>query len=242
MAIVTAAAGVPVAKHGNRRVTSQTGSADVLIELGVNVEADVTQVEACLDELGICFCFSPLMHPSMRRVASVRKKLDTTTIFNLLGPLANPARAPLQLLGVGHPELRPKLAGALAALGTTRALVVCGADGLDEVTLSGVTHITDVQPEFSCEYEWTPSDFGLSPAPLDTLQVDGVEASAKVIRNILAGTLGPARDIVLMNAAAALFCAGKSQDLGECVRLTAQAIDNGTAGKLLENLAERSHQ
>src|SRR5436190_10583843 len=142
-ALVTAAAGVAVAKHGNRRVTSRTGSADVLQQLGVNVEATVPVVETCLDELGICFCFAPLLHPAMKQVAEVRRKLGVPTIFNLLGPLTNPASAPFQMIGVGRPELRHLLAQALTLLGTRHAIVVHGDDGLDEVTLGGLTQVTD---------------------------------------------------------------------------------------------------
>ena len=141
-ALVTAAAGVPVAKHGNRGITSRSGSADVLAALGVNIEAPVAVVERCLDELGICFCFAPQLHPSMKHVAAVRRQLGVPTIFNILGPLCNPAAAPFQLLGVGRPPLRPLLAAALARLGTQRAAVVSGADGLDEVTLAAATHVT----------------------------------------------------------------------------------------------------
>ena len=143
-AIVVAAAGVPVAKHGNRSITSKSGSADALAELGVNINASLERVEACLDQLGICFCFAPLMHPSMKRVAEVRKKLGMPTIFNLLGPLSNPAGAPFQVVGVGLPDLRPLLAEALQLLGSQRAIVVQGEDGLDEVTLAGPTRVTEV--------------------------------------------------------------------------------------------------
>src|SRR3954465_1144804 len=143
-AIVAAAAGVPVAKHGNRSITSCSGSADVLTELGVNINASTFQVEACLDELGLCFCFAPLAHPAMKHVAAVRQKLGIRTIFNILGPLVNPAGACYQLLGAGRPELRPPLAGAVAKLGTQRTLVVSGEDGLGDVTLAGATQVTDV--------------------------------------------------------------------------------------------------
>src|SRR5262245_4878062 len=143
-AIVAAAAGVPVAKHGNRSITSRSGSADVLAELGVNINASIAQVEACLDELGLCFCFAPLMHPSIKHVAQVRRKLGIRTIFNILGPLVNPAGACFQVLGAGRPELRPLLAGAMQRLGTKRTLVVSGEDGLGDVTLAGDTHVTEV--------------------------------------------------------------------------------------------------
>lgn len=240
-AIVTAAAGVPVAKHGNRKITSLCGSADVLFELGVNVEASVAQVERCLDELGICFCFAPLMHPAMKQVAAVRKTLGFPTIFNLLGPLANPAGAPHQLLGVGRPELRPQLAAALQKLGTQRSLVVCGADGLDEVTLAAITHVTEVTPDGLREFTWTPEDFGLDSAPLTSLAVESAASSGAMIRQILKGETGPPRDIVVLNTAAALFAAGVSDDLRECAARAAAAIDRGLAGQLLGRLVEMSH-
>src|SRR3954452_1685727 len=141
-AIVAAAAGVPVAKHGNRSITSCSGSADMLTELGVNIHASTTQVEACLNELGLCFCFAPLAHPAMKHVAAVRKRLGIRTIFNILGPLVNPAGASYQVLGAGRPELRPLLAGAIKRLGTMRTYVVCGEDCLGDVTLAGITQVT----------------------------------------------------------------------------------------------------
>jgi len=200
-ALVTAAAGVPVAKHGNRRVTSRSGSADVLAALGVNVDADVPCVERCLDELGICFCFAPRLHTSMKHVAAVRQKLGTPTIFNLLGPLVNPAAAPFQLLGVGRQELRPLLAEALNILGTERALVICGEDGLDEVTLAGTTRVSEVREGVVHEFTWRPEDFGLQTAGLESMKISGPEESATLIRAILAGQPGPPRDIVVLNAA-----------------------------------------
>lgn len=240
-AIVTAAAGVPVAKHGNRRISSRSGSSDVLTALGVNVEADVDRVEACLAELGICFCFAPLMHPAMKHVAEVRKKLGVPTIFNMLGPLANPASAPIQLLGVGRDELRPLLAGALLHLGVHRALVVCGRDGLDEVTLSGPTDVTEVTDESLREYTWTPENFGIAAAPLDTLCVAGAEESAQIIRDLLDGQPGPARDIVILNAAAALVAADAVDSPQAGAQRAAAAIDSGDARYLLTKLAQLSH-
>lgn len=240
-AIVTAAAGVPVAKHGNRSYTSKSGSADVLAELGVNIEATVPQVEACLEELGICFCFAPLMHPSMKNVAAVRKKLGVPTIFNLLGPLVNPAGAQFQLLGVGRPELRPLIAQVLQLLGLKRALAVSGEDGLDEVTLAGATHVTEVGPQGLREFTWTPEEFGLSRSVLDSLKIEGPSESAAMIRQILAGEPGPPRDIVVLNAAAALITAAKSPTPREAATAAAAAIDSGAAEALLARLAERSH-
>ncbi len=240
-ALVVAAAGAPVAKHGNRAVTSRTGSADALAALGVNVSASVAQVERCLDELGICFCFAPLMHPSMKQVAEVRKQLGFPTIFNLLGPLANPASAPFQVVGVGRSELRPLVAEALMLLGTRRALVVHGEDGLDEVTLAGPTRVTEVSADGLRNFSWTPSDFGLSPTSLESLQVSGPEDSARVIREVLAARPGAAYDIVVINAAAALWTAGKAESPAACAELAAGAIETGAALALLENLITLSN-
>jgi anthranilate phosphoribosyltransferase len=250
-AIVAAAAGVPVAKHGNRSITSRSGSADVLAELGVNIAASVPQVEACLNELGLCFCFAPLMHPSMRHVAAVRKKLGIRTIFNLLGPLANPAGAQYQLLGAGRPKLRPLLAGAIERLGTRRTLVVSGEDGLGDVTLSGKTYVTEVttlplppaegRGEGLRDFTWQPEDFGINRAQLDALTVDGPAASAAMIRAILAGQPGSPRDIVVLNAAAGLIAAGKTEQPTRAAELAAAAIDSGAARKLLADLVEWSH-
>lgn len=240
-ALVTAAAGVPVAKHGNRSITSKSGSADVLAELGVNIEADVPSVERCLDELGICFCFAPSLHRSMRHVAAVRKQLGVPTIFNLLGPLCNPASARFQLLGVGKPELRPRLSAALALLGTERAVTVCGEDGLDEVTLAGKTNATEVTSSGIREFVWIPEDFGLRTTGLAPLRVDGPSASAEMIQSVLAGDSGPARDIVVLNAAAALWTASKDESPQVCAELAAAAIDSGGARELLDQLAKASH-
>jgi len=240
-ALVTAAAGGHVAKHGNRGVTSRSGSADVLAELGVNIEADIATVERCLDELGICFCFAPLMHPSMKHVAAVRRALGIPTIFNMLGPLSNPASAPYQLLGVGRASLRPVLAAALCLLGTRRAAVVCGADGLDEVSIAAATHVTLIEDSSCQETTWNPEDFKISPSALDTLIVGGPEASAQVIRAVLAGQPGPARDIVVANAGAALWVAGHADSRAAAAYMAQAAIDSGHAQQLLRQLGEVSH-
>jgi anthranilate phosphoribosyltransferase len=239
-ALVTAAGGVPVAKHGNRSITSKSGSADVLAALGVNIDAPVPIVERCLNELGICFCFVPHLHPSMKHVAPVRKRLGVPTIFNLLGPLCNPAGAPFQLLGVGRPALRPLLSAALGLLGTQRAAVVCGADGLDEVTLSGPTQVTLVTPAGLEELSWSPADFGLASGDLSALQVDGPQASAVMVRAVLDGRPGPAREIVVLNAAAALWTAGREADLTACARLAVAAIDSGAAARVLADFVALS--
>ena len=235
-ALVVAAAGVPVAKHGNRAASSRSGSADVLAALGVNVAADLPRVERCLDELGICFCFALLFHPAMKQVAEVRKRLGVPTIFNMLGPLSNPAGASFQLLGVGKPHLRAVLAEALRLLGTERAVVVCGDDCLDEVTIAAPTQVSEVAEGTRRDFVWRPEDFGLQPSSLESLTVDGPDASAAMIRGVLEGGEGPARDIVIANAAAALWTAGKSDSLRECAELAASSIDSEAARTLLERL------
>jgi anthranilate phosphoribosyltransferase len=239
-ALVTAAAGVPVAKHGNRAMTSRSGSADVLAELGVNIEADVPVVEACLEELGICFCFAPLLHKAMKHVAQVRKKLGVPTLFNILGPLANPAGAPLQLLGVSGQGLQTLLAEALLLLGTKRALVVHGEGGLDEVSLSGATHVIKIEEGRSLRMTLNPEDFGMEKVNLDDLRVDGPVESAERIRAVLQGCPGPAKDIVVANAASALWLAGRGPTVGACVPLADEAIKSGATADLLGRLVERT--
>jgi anthranilate phosphoribosyltransferase len=241
-ALVIAAVGVPLAKHGNRSVTSKSGSADVLAELGVNIQANVAQVERCLDELGICFCFAPLMHPAMKHVAAVRKQLGIRTLFNLLGPLANPAGAAHQLLGVGLPELRPLISSALQMLGTEKSLVVSGGSGLGEVSLAGPTEVTQIDPQGQREFQWQPADFGLASASLESIQVNSPAESAALVRRVLAGEPGPARDIVLLNAAAGLLAAEHCRSATEAISQAAAAIDQGTAAKLLQQLARVSHE
>jgi anthranilate phosphoribosyltransferase len=241
-AIVAAAAGASVAKHGNRSITSKSGSADVLAALGVNIEAPVPVVERCLNELGICFCFAPHLHPAMKHVAPVRKKLGVPTIFNLLGPLCNPAAAPFQVLGVGKPELHRTLADVLARLGCERAVVVHGAGGLDEVALDGPTDVIEIRGHQTRRFVWKPEDFGLSPASRESMLIDGPAASAALIRRILDDERGPPRDVVVLNAAAALWTIGLSDSTIECAQQAAAAIDTGAAAFHLARWAETSHQ
>ncbi len=237
-ALITAAAGLPVAKHGNRAITSKSGSADVLAELGVNVEADVARVEGALSKLGIAFCFAPLLHAAMKHVGPVRKQLGFPTIFNVLGPLANPAAAPFQLIGVAKAPLREKLAHALLRLGTRRAAVVWGANGMDEVSLSGPTHVSLASEGRVEELLWTPADFGLPTSPVTSLAASGPQASAAIIQQILQGEKGPPRDIVVANAAAALWLAGRADTLAFAARDAEAAIDSGAAARLLADLAQ----
>lgn len=245
-AIVAAAAGVPVAKHGNRKVTSKSGSADVLRELGVNVEADVPVVEACLEELGLCFCFAPLLHTAMKHVGPVRQKLGGRTIFNLLGPLTNPAGAKRQLLGVGKPELRPLLAEALMHLQVERAVIASGDDGLGEVTIAGKTAVHEIRKQADGtfaknEFDWEPAAFNLSPSSLASIQVDSPAASAAIIREVLAGKAGPARDIVVANAAAAVWTADAAETTLAAAKLVQEAIDSGAARDLLAKLVAKTN-
>lgn len=240
-AIVTAAAGVPVAKHGNRAVSSRSGSADVLAALGVNIEAEVPVVERCLDRLGICFCYAPKLHPATRRVAAVRQRLGVPTIFNLLGPLSNPAAAPYQLLGVGKSHLHDLLAEVLVVLGITRASVVTGEGQFDEVTIAGATRVTQIENGATRELTWQPSDFGLQQSPLDGLLVGGPEESAAMIQRVLAGEHSPARDIVVANSAAAILTAGRAESPAAAANLATAAIDSSAARDLLAKWIEQSN-
>lgn len=240
-AFVVAATGVPVPKHGNRGVSSSSGSADVLERLGVNINLTPAQVSECLDELKIGFCFAPLLHGAMKHAAPVRKQLRFRTIFNLLGPLTNPARAESQLLGTSRVEIGAKLAAALAQLGTRHAIVVCGADHLDEVSLWGTTTAFEVVGARIDRLAWTASTFGLQECAVADLQVDSPEASAAVIRDLFSGKRGPERDIVLANAAAALLAAGTATDPREAAARAAQVIDSGAVNDLLSRLVAKTN-
>jgi anthranilate phosphoribosyltransferase len=241
-AIVVAAAGVPVAKHGNRSVTSKSGSSDVLAALGIHIEASPPRVERCLDELGIGFCFAPCLHPAMKHVGPVRKRLGFATIFNLLGPLCNPAGASRQLLGIGKRELFTTMADVLARLGVERAVVVHGTDGVGEVSLSAPTEVIEVMGSRQRRFTWQPEDFGISLADHQTLKIADAAASAALIRRILAGEPGPPRDVVVLNAAAALWTADENQSTRDCAARAAQAIDSRAAERLLSRWAELSQK
>ena len=239
-AIVVAAAGVPVAKHGNRHASSKSGSADVLEALGVDITLAPEAVAQCIDQIGIGFCFARLVHQAMQHVAPVRQKLGIRTIFNLLGPLTNPAGAEYQLLGTNRIATARKLAEAKTQLGGTRTLVVCGADQLDEVSLWGTTTVFDVQGDRIDERRWTAQDMGLPECTPGDLVVGSPSESAEVIRQIFSGQPGPARNIVLVNAGAALLTAGRATDLREAVQQASQAIDTGAARQKLEALVQFS--
>jgi anthranilate phosphoribosyltransferase len=239
-ALVAAAAGAPVVKHGNRMVSSRSGSIDVLAALGVTPAADADAARRSLDRCGLAICFAPSFHPALKNLAALRRRLGVVTIFNWVGPLANPAGAAHQLLGVGRQEMLDPIAGALAKLGTTRALVVCGLDGLDEVSLSAPTLVREVRCGEQISWEWTAADFGLEPCRLEELRADGPEASAAVIRTVLQGQKSPASRVVIANAAAGLLAAERAATLREGVTLASEAIDSGRAMRVLELLKHSS--
>jgi anthranilate phosphoribosyltransferase len=239
-ALVVAAAGVRVAKHGNRSVSSRCGSADLFEALGVNVSAPPATVERCLADAGIAFFFAPTFHPSMRHAAPTRKELGVRTAFNLLGPLTNPAGAARQLVGVPRPELTELVARSLSLLGSQRAWVVHGADGLDEISTTGYTKISECRDGAVNTFYLHPSDVGVQKAAPESLRGGDAAANAMIARDVLAGARGPARDIVLMNAAASLLIAGAAGDLAEGMRMAEAALDSGRAGVVLERLVRAS--
>ncbi|MDQ1591731.1 MAG: anthranilate phosphoribosyltransferase [Pyrinomonadaceae bacterium] len=241
-AFVIAGAGLPVAKHGSRAATSRSGSADVLTALGVGVTAAPAVSESCLDELGICFMFAPLYHGATARVAGVRRELGVHTTFNLLGPLTNPAGAPRQIIGVWHASLVEPLARTLAALGTARAWVVHGRDGLDEITISDKTIVAEASDGNVSTFEIAPDDFGITRANLEELRGGDAEANAGLIRSVLAGERrDAARALVVANAAGALYVGGAAESLLEAAALAAESIDSGAALDKLRRLAEATN-
>lgn len=238
-AIVVAAAGVPVVKHGNRSVSSRSGSADVLATLGVSLEGTCERAFESLNRIGLAFCFAPHFHPALKHVGPVRKKLGFPTLFNCLGPLANPAGAQHQLLGVGRLELLDLLAEALNLLGTQNAFVVHGVDGLDEVTLSGPTLVRRVSAGKVDSLQWHPSDFGLREVALAEVRVAGPEESAQLLVEIVQGKDGPPQRLVLANAAAGLLAASRVKDLRDGVAMARHAIESGKAAHVLDQLRGR---
>ncbi len=235
-AFVVAGAGVRVAKHGNRSLSSKCGSADVMEALGVKISLPAAALAACLEEVGIVFLFAPAMHTAMKYVQPARRELRLRTIFNLLGPLTNPARASAQVVGVYSLDLVEKVAEALSMLGVHRALVVHGLDGLDEITITGPTRIAEVREGNLRTYEATPEEFGIKRATLEDISGGDAAANAAIIREILAGKKSPRSDVVLLNAAAALVAAGRAEHLGESLPLAVQSIDSGAAAAKLDAL------
>ena len=239
-ALVAASCGIAVAKHGNRSVSSSSGSADVLEALGVNISLSASDAGQCLDEIGLAFCFAPLIHGAMKFAAPVRRQLGFPTIFNLLGPLTNPASAEFQLLGASSIERAELLANALSRLQIKRAFVVCGNNELDEVALWGATTVFDVSADSVSRMEWTATDFGLTPCDVASLRVTSAAESAEVILNVLIGTPGPAFDMVIANTAAALVVSGRTDSLRTGVNVAAAALSSGKAHALLESLIQKT--
>ena len=240
-ALTVAGTGVRVAKHGNRSVTSKCGSADVMEALGINIYLPPARVAACLDEVGIAFLFAPSMHSAMKYVQPARRELRLRTVFNLLGPLTNPANASAQVVGVYSAELVEKVAEALSMLGLTRALVVHGSDGLDEITVTGPTRIAEVRSGSVRCYEVTPEQFGIACSPMESLMGGDAAENAAIIRTILGGEKSPKRDVVLLNAAAALVAAGRADTIEQALPLAKESIDKGKAAEKLEALVAFSN-
>lgn len=243
VAFVVAAAGLPVAKHGNVGVTSKSGSADVLKSLGVKIELAPERVSQIIDAVGIGFMFAPLHHAATKRVAAVRRQLGVRTIFNLLGPLTNPASAPFQIIGVSHPPAGEKMAAAAARLGLKRAWIVRGEDGLDEITIAARSIIYEAGPHGVRRFEITPEDFGFEYSDLSGLRGGTAEDNAAIIEAVLEGRRrDAARDLVIANAAAALAVAGLAETLKEAAQIAARAIDSGAAMQKLDQLRRFSQE
>ena len=241
VAFVVAGAGLTVAKHGNRAVSSRSGSADVLKCLGINIDASLPTVERCIEEVGIGFLFAPLMHKAMKHAAVVRKELGVRTIFNLLGPLTNPAGARVQLLGVFDSKWVSPLAEVLRDLGSHRALVVHGIDGLDEITLTGETQVAELKSGDITTFSINPKDFNYSLCSTEDLKGGTPEENAFLIRNILNDDQGPKTDIVILNAAAALYLGGKAESISKGILVAINSIKSGAANKKMDELCRVSN-
>lgn len=239
-ALVTAGAGVRVAKHGNRSISSKCGSADVVEALGINIQLSPERAAQCLREIGICFLYAPNLHPAMKQVQGVRRELKMRTMFNLLGPLTNPARASGQVVGVYSLDLVEKLAEALSMLGLRRALVVHGLDGLDEITITGKTRIAEAHEGSVRSYEVEPEEFGMRTATLSEISGGDAAQNAEIIRAVLKGEKSPRRDVVLLNAAAALVAAGRAEHIANAIPMAAESIDSGRAAAKLAALVQFS--
>lgn len=237
-AFVAAGAGVTIAKHGNRSVSSKSGSADVLKALGVDIEAEAEKVEKCLSDIGIGFLFAPMLHGAMKHAIGPRREIGIRTIFNILGPLTNPAGAKCQVLGVYDSNLTELLGNVLSNLGTEHAFVVWGEDGLDEMTLTDRTKVTEVQGTSVKTYHIKPEDFGLNRCRPEDLKGGDPEINAEIILKVLKGEKGPQRDIVLLNSAAAIVAGSRAESINDGLGIAAQSIDSGNALEKLNNLIE----
>jgi len=240
-AFVVAGAGVDVAKHGNRSVSGQSGSADVLAALGVNVDAPKERVEACIRTIGIGFLFAPLLHEAMKYAVQPRRDIGIRTIFNLLGPLTNPAMAKYQLIGLYSGELLVVIAHVLKNLGSARAMVVHGMEGLDEISLCGPTKVAELRDGQVKEYTVEPKNMGLKRCRLEELHGGSPDESAAIVQGVLRGNKGPARDVVLLNSGAALYVSGKAAALEQGMHFAADSIDSGRARQKLEQLVQMTN-
>jgi anthranilate phosphoribosyltransferase len=241
-ALIVASAGTAVAKHGNRSVSSRSGSADVLEALGINLELSVEKAEQCLKETGFGFLFAPLFHPAMKYAVKPRKEIGIRTIFNIIGPLTNPAQTKRQVIGVFSPDLTEVIAGVLNNLGCTHAFVVHGDDGLDEISITDKTKVTELKNGQMITYSIAPEDAGLPRASIDDIIGGDAEDNARIILSIMNGEKTPKRDIVLINAAAALVAGDKAKHLRQGVTFAAEAIDSGAARKKLEEIKRFTHK
>ncbi len=239
-AFVVAGAGVAVAKHGNRAMSGSTGSADVLEALGVKIALSPESVARCLNDVGFGFMFAQGYHPSMRFAAGPRREIGIRTVFNILGPLTNPAGTDRQVIGVADPSMADRMAHVLGQLGSRKALVVHGSDGMDEITITGPSTVWQLENGEVTEFEVTPGGLGVSVSSADSIQATSAEHSAQIVRSVLAGESGPARDVVLLNAAAALVAADRSGSLAAGVELAARSIDSGDAQAKLDAVVELS--
>jgi anthranilate phosphoribosyltransferase len=240
-ALVAAAAGVPVAKHGNRAVSGRVGAADVLERFGVKIELDPPAIQRCLSEAGCCFIFAPAYHPALARFAGLRRALGVRTLFNLVAPLSNPARPRRQLLGVAEPRLVRLMAEALAGLGVDHAMVVHGEDGLDELSLAAPTRIAEVRGSKIVEFELRPAELGLKPGVAEDLAVTDAAHATEVLRSTLAGQGGPAQDVLALNAAAAIYVGGRAESVKQGLVAARTILRSGRALEVVERMRRASH-
>ncbi|NQT71408.1 MAG: anthranilate phosphoribosyltransferase [Chloroflexi bacterium] len=241
VAFVAAGAGLGVAKHGNRSITSQCGSADLMEALGVKIDLAPEQVAQCVDDVGIGFCFAPAFHPAMKYATPVRQEIGLRTVFNILGPLANPARARRQLIGIYSADLTETLAKVLLAMESEHAFVVHGAGGIDELSITGINRVSELKNGFVKTYDLDPGQLGLGKANMSDLLGGTLQENAQITRSILGGEKGPQRDVVLLNASAVLVAGGKADDFSEGISLAAEVIDSGKALQKIDELAKMSH-
>ena len=241
-ALVCAGAGVKIAKHGNRAASSRCGSADVLEALGVKLDLTPDRVAACIERAGIGFCFAPVFHPAMRHAGTTRREIGVATVFNFLGPLTNPAGATRQALGVSDPKMLPKMVETLGRLGSKHVVAFHGHQGLDELAMSGPSHVLELKDGATREWTIDPAELGLEPAPLEAIAGGDASENAAAIRALVAGEPGPKRDVVVLNAAAGLIAAGRVDDMPAGLEMASDAIDSGGTARVLDLMIEASNE